>query len=56
MELDYYELIWFVSTTVLINSLVFVLCGILELVGRYDLFKEARILKKASKNVHKTFS
>lgn len=36
----------FTAITVLINSLVFVLCGILELVERYDLFKHAKIQKK----------
>lgn len=40
------EVVWFTAVTVTINSLVFVLCGILELVERYGLFQNARIQKK----------
>lgn len=42
------EALWFTAVTVGINCLVFVLCGILELVERYDLFSHARIQLKVS--------
>ena len=40
------EALWFAAITVSLNNLVFFLCGILELVERYDLFKESRIQVK----------
>ena len=40
---DLREALWFAAVTVSLNNLVFVLCGILELVERYDLFKDSRI-------------
>ena len=41
------EALWFTTVTVLINSsLVFGVCGILELVERKGLFKNARIQEK----------
>lgn len=49
VELVFGEAVEFTAITVLINSLVFVLCGILELVERYDLFKYAKIQKKVNK-------
>lgn len=43
---DWSEAVWFTGVTILINSLVFVWCGILELVERYDLFKHSKIQTK----------
>lgn len=40
------ELAWFVGSMMAVNSLVFVLCGALELVERYGLFRDAKIHKK----------
>lgn len=45
---DLREALWFAAVTVSLNNLVFVLCGILELVERYDLFKESRIQIKVT--------
>lgn len=45
---DWGEALWFAAVTTLLNSLVFPVCGILELVERYDLFKHARIQTKVS--------
>ncbi len=42
-ELDLVEMVTFVSCMVAVNSLVFVWCGALELVERYDLFKDVKI-------------
>ena len=42
------EALWFAAITVSLNNLVFVLCGLFELVERYDLFKEYRIQAKVS--------
>ena len=46
MELDVAEMVWFVLVTVAINCLVFVVCGILELIERYGLFQDAKIQKQ----------
>ena len=46
MDIDYWEILWFVGVTVAINCLVFVVCGVLELVDRYGLFQDAKIQKK----------
>ena len=46
--LDFSEAIWFTAVTVSLNCLVFVLCGVLELIERYDLCKGARIQTKVS--------
>lgn len=43
---DARELVVFVCSMVAVNSLVFVLCGALELVERYDLFTSAKIQKR----------
>ncbi len=41
--IDYGEMFWFVTVTMALNCSIFALCGILELVERYGLFKEAKI-------------
>ena len=46
--MDWGEAAWFAAVTVSLNNLVFVLCGLLELVERYDLFKHSRIQEKVS--------
>lgn len=46
LDIEYREAIWFTAVTVSLNCMVFVLCGTLELVERYGLFKHARIQKK----------
>ena len=43
---DTRELVVFVCSMVVVNSMVFVWCGALELVERYDLFKSAKIQKR----------
>ncbi len=48
MELDLVEMMTFVGCMVAVNSLVFVLCGALELVERYDLFTALKIHKTVS--------
>ncbi len=48
MELDLVEMMTFVGCMVAVNSLVFVLCGALELVERYDLFRALKIHKTVS--------
>lgn len=45
---DAREALWFTAVTVLLNSLVFAVCAILELVERNDLFKHARIQTKVT--------
>lgn len=42
------EALWFTAVTVSLSSMVFLLCGILELVERYNLFKGARIQEKVN--------
>ena len=49
VDIDFWEMIWFVGVTVAINCLVFVVCGLLELVERYGLFQDAKIQKKVAK-------
>ena len=39
---------WFAAVTTAVSSLVFPLCAILELIERYDLFKDSRIQLKVS--------
>ena len=46
VDIDFWELTWFVGVTVAINCLVFLVCGILEIVERYGLFQDAKIQKK----------
>ena len=46
VSVDWRGALWFTGVTMLIGSLVFVACGILELVERYNLFKHARIQEK----------
>ena len=48
MDVDLWEMSWFVGVTVAINCLVFVVCGLLEFVERKGLFQEAKIQKKVS--------
>ena len=50
MDVDFWEMIWFVGVTVAINCLVFLVCGLLELVERYGLFQDAKIQKKVAKS------
>ena len=46
VDIDFWELTWFVGVTVAINCLVFLVCGILEVIERYGLFQDAKIQKK----------
>ena len=48
MDIEYSEMIWFVSGTVLISCIVFVLCGAFELVERFKIFESAKIQTKVS--------
>lgn len=46
VDINFSEMVWFVGVTVAINCLVFVVCGLLELVERKGLFQDAKIQKK----------
>ena len=46
MDIDLTEMAWFVGVTIAINCLVFVVCGLLEVVERNGLFRNAKIQKK----------
>ena len=47
-QVDAAELAWFLCCMVTVTSFVFVLCGAVEIIERYDLFKESKIQKEVS--------
>ena len=47
-EIDVAELAWFLCCMLTVTSIVFVLCGTVELIERYDLFKASKIQKEVS--------
>jgi hypothetical protein len=51
VDIDFWEMVWFVGVTVAINCLVFLVCGLLEIVERYGLFQDAKIQKKVAENI-----
>lgn len=46
--LDLVEMVTFVSCMVVVNSLVFIWCGAVELVERYDFFKDLKLHQAVS--------
>jgi len=45
-EADYAEVAMFVVSMLVVNSLVFVWCGLLEIVERYGLFQQSKLHTK----------